>query len=92
MFECNFAKISIKKRMNIIKFLNQKKIGTSIYYPQPVPRMTYYKKKYSYNKNNFKNSEIISDQSISLPVGPHLNKNDVKYIGFNFLEALKKFR
>ena len=28
------------KRFEIINFLKSKKIGTSIYYPQPVPRMT----------------------------------------------------
>ena len=27
-----------KKRMEIIKYLNERNIGTSIYYPQPVPR------------------------------------------------------
>ena len=32
------------KRTKIIKYLNSKGIGTSIYYPQPVPRMTYIKK------------------------------------------------
>ena len=39
-----------KNRMKIIKYLNERKIGTSIYYPQPVPRMSYYKKKYGYKK------------------------------------------
>ena len=32
------------KRMEIIKLLNKNNIGTSIYYPQPVPRMSFYKK------------------------------------------------
>ena len=31
-------------RHQIIKLLNKAGIGTSIYYPQPVPRMSYYKK------------------------------------------------
>ena len=43
-----------KKRMQIIKQLNDKKIGTSIYYPQPVPRMSFYKNKYGYQKKIFK--------------------------------------
>ena len=66
--------------MEIIKYLNSKKIGTSIYYPQPVPRMSFYKKKYGYNKNNFLNAELVSDRSISLPVGPHLSIKDMEYI------------
>ena len=67
------------KRMEIIKLLNKNNIGTSIYYPQPVPRMSFYKKKYGYDKRMFKNASKISDSSISLPVGPHLLKK-----GFNF--------
>ena len=36
--------------------------------------MSYYKKKYGYKKNNFTNAAVISDRSISLPVGPHLTR------------------
>ena len=49
--------------------------------------MTYYKKKYGYKKNNFKNAFEISNYSISLPVGPHLNKENLMYI----IKNLKKF-
>ena len=80
-----------KKRTKIIKDLNKENIGTSIYYPQPVPRMSYYKKKYGYNSKNFKNSEAISDRTISLPVGPHLRKNDLKYIALKTLKIINKF-
>ena len=86
------SKKQSKNRMEIIKYLNKRNIGTSIYYPQPVPRMSYYKKKYGYKKNEFLNSAMISDQSISLPVGPHLSKNDLIYISKNFLSILKKFK
>ena len=81
-----------KYRMEIIRYLNKQNIGTSIYYPQPVPRMSYYKKKYGYKKNEFSNSEIISDHSISLPVGPHLSLNDLIYISKKLLTILKKFK
>lgn len=64
-----------KYRRKIIKQLNELGIGTSIYYPQPVPKMTYYKKKYHYEKKNFMNAEMYSNKSISVSVGPHLNKN-----------------
>ena len=68
------------KRFEIINFLKSKKIGTSIYYPQPVPRMTYYKKKYSYNSSLYLNAAEISDNSFSLPVGPHLKNDELIYI------------
>jgi len=84
-----------KKRAEFISFLKKKGIGTSIYYPQPVPLMTYYKKKYGYKKNSFKNAFEISNYSISLPVGPHLNKGNLMYIIKNlkkFIYERKKFR
>ena len=42
--------------------------------------MKYYRKKYGYDKNEFKNAELISDKSISLPLGPHLTKKNLDYI------------
>ena len=78
--------------MEIIKYLNQRNIGTSIYYPQPVPRMSYYKKKYGYKVKKYTNAAIISDRCISLPVGPHLSLKDLQYISENLLNSLKKFQ
>ena len=42
--------------------------------------MSYYKKKYNYDKKKFFNCEKFSDNSIALPVGPHLKMKDCKYI------------
>lgn len=67
-------------RNKINEEINNMGVGTSIYYPQPVPRMNYYKKRYGYLKKEYINAEIISDNSIALPVGPHLKKIDVKNI------------
>jgi dTDP-4-amino-4,6-dideoxygalactose transaminase len=63
-----------------MEMLTDKGIGTSIYYPQPVPRMTYYKKKYGYDEKKFINAATISDRIIALPVGPHLEISDVNYM------------
>lgn len=64
-------------RTLIIKNLNKNGIGTSIYYPKPVPLMSYYKKKYNYKNSEFINALKISERSISFPVGPHLKKSDL---------------
>jgi perosamine synthetase len=69
-----------KYRKDIINSFNKYGIGTSIYYPQPVPRMSYYKKKYGYKKEKFINAELFSDKSISLPVAPHISKANIRYI------------
>jgi len=72
-------KISMK-RSKIVRFLNNNGIGTSIYYPKPVPLMSYYKKKYKHKSVRFKNASIISDKSIALSVGPHISLENLDYV------------
>jgi len=81
-----------KNRVEIIKFLNSKGIGTSIYYPHPVPRIKYYKNKYRYNSKEYLNAESISDDSISISVSPYLNKKNISYICQNIQLALNKYK
>lgn len=78
------------RRTEIIEALNACKVGTSVYYPQPVPRMSYYQGKYGYKDGFYTNAEIISDHSISLPVGPHLDLDDMDYIANCFKDILKE--
>lgn len=79
-----------EKRMEIVKKLNAAGVGTSIYYPQPVARMTFYNNKYGYTASNFAQAERISDQSIALPVGPHLTTDDMTYIAEALSNVLKE--
>ena len=81
-----------KKRFNIIKFLNSNGIGTSIYYPHPVPRIKYYKNKYKYNQKKFLNAQKISDDSISVSVSPYLSKANIDYICEKIKLAIKKYK
>ncbi|MEO8706843.1 MAG: DegT/DnrJ/EryC1/StrS family aminotransferase, partial [Kofleriaceae bacterium] len=74
-----------KHRNAIISELNADGIGTSIYYPQPVPRMKYYRDKYGYDADAFPVATEISDCSIALPVGPHLGTAEMAVIA----EAVK---
>jgi len=69
-----------ERRVEIINKLNEHGVGTSIYYPKPVPLMTYYIQKYGFKNDMFPNASLISDSSIALPVGPHLGKEDMEYI------------
>lgn len=78
------------KRIDIVKKLNAAGVGTSVYYPQPVPRMSYYQNKYGYKPADFAGAERISDQSIALPVGPHLTTDDMGYIAQTFSSILKE--
>lgn len=73
VFEGNLA----AKRDDIIMALQAMGVGTSVYYPHPVARLTAYKKQYGYVDGTFPNAETISDEAIALPVGPHLTQKDM---------------
>lgn len=68
------------KRPALMEALGEKGVGTSIYYPQPVPRMTYYREKYGYEENRYVNAAAISDRIVALPVGPHLGLAEMDHI------------
>ncbi len=70
----------VAKRFEIVKYLNSQGVGTSIYYPQPVPHLSYYREKYGHKEESFPVATWISKSSIALPVGPHLGSEDMVYI------------
>jgi dTDP-4-amino-4,6-dideoxygalactose transaminase len=76
------------KRGVIMTELTARGVGTSIYYPQPVPRMSYYARKYGWEDGWFPNAERIADASIALPVGPHLTIEDMDYIAQSLFAVL----
>jgi dTDP-4-amino-4,6-dideoxygalactose transaminase len=83
-------KSSIEVRNRVVVRLNSVGVGTSVYYPQPVPRMTYYRTKYGYDRQACCSAEAISDQSIALPVGPHLTAADIDYVAEAFVRIVKE--
>jgi perosamine synthetase len=74
------------RRTEIMHALTGLGVGSSIYYPQPVPRMSFYKSKYGFNPVSYSNSSIISDCLIALPVGPHIDEEDIVFVS----QQLKK--
>ena len=75
-------------RNKIILNLKKSGIETSIYYPHPVPLLNYYKTKYNYKKNFFKNSCKIAYNSITFPVGPHITKKNISYMSNKIKELI----
>lgn len=75
----------LEKRFDIISTLRSNGVGTSIYYPGPVPHLTYYKDKYDLGRVPYPEASRISHQSIALSVGPHLDEDDMRYV----VEAMK---
>jgi dTDP-4-amino-4,6-dideoxygalactose transaminase len=67
-------------RLEIVRRLSERGIGVSVYYPRPVPHMTYYQRQYGEAALAFPNARRISDASIALPIGPHVSREDVQFI------------
>ena len=76
--------IILKKNTQYRKFIMEELlkqgIRSSIYYPGPIPNLKFYKQKYKFKSNSFPNSYVISNYSIALPVGPHLNIKNMKFM------------
>ena len=77
-----------KKRIEVIEALVSRGVGTSIYYPCPVPELTYYQGKYGYTEDQFPEAAKIAYNSIALPVGPHLQPGDAEYVGDAVIEVI----
>lgn len=76
-------------RNAILERLKEAGVGTSIYYPQPVPRLSYYRNKYGYDDAQFPNATLISDSSIALPIGPHVDASDMDYVADKLKNIIK---
>lgn len=80
------------KRFEVVEGLKNRRIGTSVYYPRPVPHMTYYREKYGHGEDSFPVAARISYQSIALPVGPHLDEADMAVIAEGLKQAIADVR
>lgn len=77
-----------EQRYEIMMALKARGVGTSIYYPRAVPHMTYYQEKYGFSHESFPVAGRISRNCIALPVGPHVDEEDVAYMIDSIKEVL----
>jgi len=77
---------SRKRRDDYLKELTNLGVGCSVYYPRAIMDYKYFNKEKKKFKNKFINARKISNNSICIPVGYHLNKHDINYI----VKILKK--
>ncbi len=73
-------------REELIKYLRNNKIGFGIHY-RSINSMTFYKKKFGWSKNDAPISYFVGENTISLPLYPHLSYKKVNYI----CKMLEKF-
>jgi perosamine synthetase len=79
-------------RPTVVGRLNKAGIGTSVHYPIALPLSRYYKEKYGEAGGPWPVAKWISAQTISLPVGPHLTTDDMRYISCHMKEAIAEGR
>jgi perosamine synthetase len=79
-------------RGELILALNADGVGTSVHYPVALPLSKFYSTKYGYKESDFPVAKWISDKTVSLPVGPHLDIDDMNYIGDCLKSAVAKAR
>ena len=76
------------ERATLVRALKETGVGSSVHYPCPVPLMSYYREKYGYSEGQFPVAEWLADQTVSLPVGPHLREGDPERIAAAFKDAV----
>lgn len=72
----------------VIDRLKAAGVGTSVHYPKALPMLAYYRDRYGYRSGQFPVAEWLGDQSISLPVGPHIGEDDIPRIVSAMKEAV----
>jgi len=78
------------RRVEIIERLKQIGVETSVYYPRPVPNMTYYARKYGYSDGDFPVALRLSMDGIALSVGPHLTADDMAYTAAMLKQVIRE--
>ncbi|MBN2653483.1 MAG: DegT/DnrJ/EryC1/StrS family aminotransferase [Spirochaetales bacterium] len=73
-------------RNQLIAFLSEKGIGTSVHY-KPLHLMSYYKSRYQFSADSFPVATRIFSSAISLPIYPGLKFSEVKYV----CDTIKEF-
>lgn len=78
--------IRIKNRDKVAEALKERKIGVLIHYPIPLHLQEAYKE-LGHKKGDFPISEQVSSEILSLPMFPHITKEQIRYVCDN-LKAL----
>jgi dTDP-4-amino-4,6-dideoxygalactose transaminase len=92
-FKCSYYLYTVRlkntraeKRDKLVGQLNQKGIGASVFYMNPIHLMPYYRK---FGKRRLPVTEKASEQVLSLPVHPAVTAEQAGFIGETLLDLLK---
>lgn len=79
--------IRTKNRDKLKEYMSKNNIETLIHYPCP-PHLQPAYQDLGYQEGSFKVAETVSQEILSIPIGPHLTNNQIEYV----VDILKKFR
>lgn len=75
--------IRVKERDKLREFLTKNEIGNEIYYPVPFHKQECFNtiiKDFNYSTDNFKVSDLASNETIALPIYPELTNEQIEYV------------
>ena len=75
-------------RNNLILKLKSRNLGTSVHYPICLPYSKFYKG--SKKNNDYAVANHLAKSIISLPCGPHINKNKSRKVAKIFIDSFKE--
>jgi perosamine synthetase len=79
--------IKVNNRDDVIEELKQRGIGCSVHFI-PIHKHPYYKDRYGYKDSDYPVANKVFEKSISLPIYPDMNKDEVEYVIKNVLEVV----
>jgi dTDP-4-amino-4,6-dideoxygalactose transaminase len=80
------------KRADVALSMKAQGVGTSVYYPGPLPHLTYYREKYGFRRGQFPVGEWFSGGTLALPCAPHLDTADMARVASALSRAIKEAR
>jgi len=80
--------VRLQNRDDVLEKMKEKGIGVLIHYPIPLHLQEAYKD-LSYKKGDFPVSEQVADEILSLPMYPHMKKEQIEYVSESLKEILK---
>jgi perosamine synthetase len=79
--------IKIDNRDEVIEHLKTKGVGCSVHFI-PVHKHPYYKEKYGYSNKDYPIANKVFEKSLSLPIYPDMNDEEIEYVIKNILEIV----
>lgn len=72
--------IRAERRDKLKEWLEKEGIQCGIHYPVTIPMQPVYQKTFGFAKGKYPKSELVSETCLSLPMHPHLKREDIKYV------------